>query len=71
MSVSLDLAGAEGWLCDELLSLLDSRGSEQRSPIYVTGYVDDDDLPILYSGASVFLYPSLWMRDSACLCWRR
>lgn len=31
-----------------------------RDNVIMTGYVPDDKLPILYSGASVFVYPSLY-----------
>lgn len=31
-----------------------------KDRIILTGYVDDEDLPALYSGASIFMYPSLY-----------
>lgn len=53
----LVLAGAPGWRHRALLAAL------QRSadlPIRVLGYVPRDDLPLLYSGADVFVFPSLY-----------
>ena len=31
-----------------------------KNRIIITGYVDDADLPNLYSGAKIFMYPSLY-----------
>ncbi|MBD5397983.1 glycosyltransferase family 4 protein [bacterium] len=31
-----------------------------KDRIILTGYVDDEDIPALYSGASIFMYPSLY-----------
>lgn len=53
----LVLAGGKGWL-DETIQ---SRLSElTHLNIITTGYVPDEDLPALYSGASLFVYPSLY-----------
>ena len=55
--VILVLAGAKGWLWDDLQKLV---GVPVRDgTVVVTGYVDDADLPSLYAGASLFCYPSL------------
>lgn len=54
---SLVLGGAKGWLNDELDKTLENHSD---LPIQLLGYVDDDYLPALYSGASVFLYPSIY-----------
>lgn len=53
----LVLAGAQGWRDDKL------RRSLERSienGITEVGYVVDDDLPALYSGADVFVFPSVY-----------
>lgn len=54
----LVLAGGRGWLCDEVFELVErlKLGDQVR----FTGYVDDADLPALYSAAQAFLYPSLY-----------
>jgi glycosyltransferase involved in cell wall biosynthesis len=36
------------------------RSSPAREDIYFTGYVEEDDLPMLYSMADAFVYPSLY-----------
>lgn len=54
---NLVLAGRKGWLIDDLFTQIDST---DISNIYVTGFVDDDDLPYLYSMADAFVFPSLY-----------
>lgn len=56
-SYSLVLAGGKGWLDESIKNRLDEL---QHMDIITTGYVPDEDLPALYSGASVFVYPSLY-----------
>lgn len=54
----LALAGGRGWRCGNLertLDALESEGGVRR-----LGYVPAQDLPLLYSGASVFAYPSFY-----------
>ena len=52
----LVLAGKRGWLDGEIFNAAEQnvRGSDIR----FTGYVADQDLPALYSGALCFVYPS-------------
>jgi glycosyltransferase involved in cell wall biosynthesis len=53
----LVLAGAQGWKDRRITSVLKrSRASE----ILAIGYVPDDDLPALYSGADAFVFPSIY-----------
>jgi glycosyltransferase involved in cell wall biosynthesis len=53
----LVLAGGKGWLDSEITGRL----KELRTlPIVLTGYVPDADLPALYSGAALFVYPSFY-----------
>ena len=54
---SLVLTGQKGWLDNELLSAIDAV-RVGGATIIQTGYVPEADLPKLYSGAAVFLYPS-------------
>ncbi len=51
----LVLAGGKGWLDEKINELIRSlpKGSVIR-----TGYIDDNDKPALYTGATLFLYPS-------------
>jgi len=54
----LVLCGGRGWLCDEVFNLVgDLRLQDQ---VRFTGYVEDADLPALYSAAEAFVYPSLY-----------
>ena len=57
--LKLVLVGTKGWKMDEWLAEI--RASEQLlSRLVFTGYVPDDDLAALYSGALAFLFPSLY-----------
>jgi glycosyltransferase involved in cell wall biosynthesis len=55
----LVLTGAKGWDYDQIFAQA-GEVRELRDRIVFTGYVDDDDLAPLYSGALVFVYPSLY-----------
>jgi glycosyltransferase involved in cell wall biosynthesis len=52
----LVLCGGRGWLCDSIYELVDKLKLGEM--VKFTGYVDDDDLPALYSGAEAFVYLS-------------
>ena len=52
----LVLAGGGGWNDEGIKkSIAEAR---LNSNVITTGYVDEDDIPMLYSGATLFLYPS-------------
>ncbi len=55
---NLVLAGRAGWKNEEVFSLVKKLNIEEK--VITTGYVDDDDLPYIYQGAKVFVYPSLY-----------
>jgi glycosyltransferase involved in cell wall biosynthesis len=57
----LVLAGSkeQGWMYDEILTVAES-SPEHRARLIFTGYVADEDLPALYSGALAFVFPSLY-----------
>ena len=55
----LVLAGGQGWKFDRVMKLIEARPA-LRTRIVLTGFVHDDDLPALYSGAVGFVYPSLY-----------
>ncbi len=57
---TLLLVGAKGWLDNEIFEQIEKlriAGNHIQQPLE---YVEDKDLPALYSGASVFVYPSLY-----------
>ena len=53
----LVLAGARGWLDEPIFATVRSLGLEDA--VRFTGFVDDADLPAVYSGAALFVFPSL------------
>lgn len=53
----LVIAGRLGWGYESLFARI--RASPLRERIHIMGYVDASDLPGLYSGARLFVYPSL------------
>lgn len=55
----LVLAGAKGWNYDAIFAEIVSNPT-LRDRIIVTGYVPDEDLSPLYSGALAFVYPSFY-----------
>jgi glycosyltransferase involved in cell wall biosynthesis len=54
----LVLAGKKGWLCESIFTVLNDL--ELGSSVVQTGGVPIDDLPALYSGACLFVMPSLY-----------
>ncbi len=57
---SLLLVGARGWLDDEIFEIigrLRKNGNHIQQPLE---YVNDHDRPAIFSGASLFVYPSLY-----------
>ena len=53
----LVIAGARGWKDEAVLRAIEA--SPLRDRIRVIGYVPEDELAAAYSGASIFVYPSL------------
>ncbi|NUQ02160.1 MAG: glycosyltransferase family 4 protein, partial [Armatimonadetes bacterium] len=58
LSAPLAVVGKKGWLFDEIFARVRELGLE--SDVRFTGYVPDEDLPALYTGATLTLYPSLY-----------
>lgn len=56
---SLVLAGSVGWNDTEINSRIDTLIAKGM-PIIKTGFIDSEDLPHIYSGASTFIFPSLY-----------
>jgi glycosyltransferase involved in cell wall biosynthesis len=57
-NLQLVLAGQKGWLYDELLTEVRRLGLADL--VLLTGYVPENDLSALLSGAQAFVYPSLY-----------
>ncbi len=55
---TLAIAGGKGWLYDEMLAEIERQQLNGR--VRFIGFVDDADLPALYTGADLFLFPSLY-----------
>jgi glycosyltransferase involved in cell wall biosynthesis len=54
----LVIAGKKGWLYESFFSRLRELGLEGE--VILPGYIADEDLPAVYSAASVFVFPSLY-----------
>ena len=57
--LNLVLVGAKGWEYDKIFQEIANFGLS-KDRIIITGYVADEDLAAIYSGAMVFIYPSLY-----------
>lgn len=55
-SLKLVITGKKGWLYEEIFETFERLDLKER--VVFTGFVDDDDLPSIYSMAKVFVYPS-------------
>lgn len=58
VNVRLAIAGKQGWMFEALDERVTALGLASR--VTFTGFVPDEDLPALISGALVFVYPSLY-----------
>lgn len=70
---NLVIVGSKGWLSDKIYKLPKRLGIESR--VKFLGYVEDKDLPALYSGAIALTFPSLFegfglpiLEAQACGC---
>ncbi|MCT7982337.1 glycosyltransferase [Laspinema sp. A4] len=57
--LNLVLVGSKGWDFNTIFTEIENHKWIQKR-IFVTGYVADEDLAALYSGALVFVYPSFY-----------
>ena len=55
---ALVIGGGEGWLSRGIHETIDRLGL--REDVRLIGFVDDQDLPALYTGADLFAFPSLY-----------
>lgn len=53
----LVIAGRFGWKEQEAIGVIPEAS---RDNIVFSGFIDDEDLPALYSGSSLFVYPSMY-----------
>ena len=56
--LQLVIAGGEGWGMTQLAQQAKAAGVEQH--VIFPGFIPDADLPALYSGAAVFVFPSIY-----------
>jgi len=54
----LALVGKRGWLCDDVFATVEALQAD--GDVLFTGYARDEDLPALYAGAELFLFPTLY-----------
>lgn len=54
----LVIAGGEGWFCERLYQKVKDCKLEQQ--VVFPGYIPDEHLPVLYSGAELFIFPSIY-----------
>lgn len=57
IDLKLVLVGRKGWKIDKLLSEVNEKYSKD---IIITGFVNDEDLPLIYEGSKMFIFPSLY-----------
>ncbi len=56
--IPLVIAGKFGWGYDEVLRTVESLGLKDR--VHFPGYIAQQDLPLVYNQASLFVYPTLY-----------
>jgi len=59
MDIYLVIVGSKGWKYDSIFSTV-SNYEQLRDRIIFTGYIPDEDLSAIYSGAQAFIFPSLY-----------
>ena len=57
-TLALVIAGKKGWLYKGIFETVKKLNLANR--VILTGFVDDEDLPSVYSSARAFVYPSLY-----------
>ncbi len=56
--LQLLICGGRGWMFDEVFRAVEACGLRDR--VIFPDYMRDEDLPALYAGATLFVYPSLY-----------
>lgn len=59
INASLVLVGTLGWQYESIFNEITNSGN-LKNHVVVTGYVEDEDLADIYTGAKAFIYPSLY-----------
>lgn len=54
----LVIAGSKGWKCRKIFSEIEN--SPYRGDIVIAGFIEDEDKPLVYNLASLFVYPSFF-----------
>lgn len=54
----LVIAGQKGWLYNDIFNTVKELNIEHK--VIFTGYVDDEDVPKIISGAKIFVFPSIY-----------
>lgn len=57
LDAELVLAGRKGW---KISNLLDCLEQSHMNRIHLTGFIKDEDLPLIYKNADVFVFPSIY-----------
>ena len=57
-NLQLVICGAKGWMFDEVYQTVERLDLRER--VLFPEFIADDDLPALYAGATLFVYPSLY-----------
>ncbi len=52
------IGGGKGWLYQPIFERLDAIGLRDR--VQFVGYIDEDELPLWYAAATVFVFPSIY-----------
>lgn len=55
---NLVIVGKKGWYYEDLFKLVEELNLENR--VIFTGYAEEGDIPVLYSGATALTFPSLY-----------
>jgi glycosyltransferase involved in cell wall biosynthesis len=58
LNYKLVIAGKKGWKYNTIFNTIDDLNLQ--NDVVFTGYISDDDLPLLYNAADVFVYPSIY-----------
>lgn len=58
LSIKLIIVGGLGWMYDHIQAEIEALGLSGK--VLLLGYVADSELPALYSGARLFVFPSLY-----------
>ena len=58
-SIKLILVGRQGWMTDNILQIINS-DTILKNNVLITGFLQDEDLRVLYSNAAGFIFPSLY-----------